>query len=275
VFRIDLDLSTLLEAANELGPVANEAMQEAGRRLAAMTHAHIVEEAAKKLHTRREMFVEGLKHFQLDSNVFVVNLDAKVRWIDDGMPSHSMLDDLLGSKKAKTAKDGSRYLVVPFRHGPKGPTQMTPAEKTLLDTIKGELKSRKIPYGKVERHANGDPKLGLLHRLNINNAPVKTANKPGQGKGPVGSVMQGPTGIPLLQGINIYQREVKDKQGKTGVRRDIMTFRVASSKHYGQGRWDHPGIEGVRLLDEAYDWARRQWEQLIAPEVVARISKNF
>lgn len=272
---INLDIAPLLSVAHQLDDASKAAMKEAGARLTAMTRAHIIEQANKRLHTRREMFIEGLTHAQVDDTTFVVNLDAKVRWIDDGMPPHNMVDDLLKSKKAKTAKDGSKYVVVPFRHGTKGPTQMTPAQATLLDTIKQELNKRNIPYGNKELGVDGKPKLGLLHKFDINHAPIKTANTPGQGKGPVGQVMQGPTGIPLLKGVRIYQREVKDKQGNKFVRKDIMTFRVASSKHKGQGRWDHPGSEALKLMDEGYEWAKKEWEQNIAPQMLLKLTKNF
>lgn len=264
----------MLAVGQGLDDIAKTAMKQAGERLTAMTRGHIAEEAGKKLHTRRQMFLDGLTHFQLDDSTFVVNLDAKVRWIDDGMPAHNMIDDLLKSKNAKTAKDGSKYVVVPFQHK-KGETQMTPAQKTLLDTIKKELKDRKIDYGKIETGAGGKPKLGLLHSFDIKHAPIKTTNSPGQGKGAIGHVMQGPTGIPLLQGIRIYQRQVKNKDGGTGTRRDIMTFRVASSKHKGQGRWDHPGNEAVHLMEEGYTWAKNTWEREIVPQLTAQISRAF
>lgn len=273
MFSVHLDIGPLLALGQGIDDASKKAMKEAGDRLTKMVKAHIVEEANKKLHTRRQMFIDGLSTFAVDENTYVVNLDAKVRWIDDGMPAHSLLDDLLKSKSAKTAKDGSKYVVVPFQHK-KGPTQMTPAQKTLQDTLKQELNKRRIPYGKIETDSNG-PKLGLLHSFDIKRQPIKTANTPGQGKGPIGKVMQGPTGIPLLQGVRIYQRQVKNKDGSKSVKRDIMTFRVASSKHKGQGRWEHPGNEAVKLLEEAYDWAKRTWEKDIVPQLMLSIEKNF
>lgn len=274
MFKVTVDIGPFVNVAEKLDEAAKAAMKQAGQRLIAMTRAHIIEEAGKKLHTRRQMFIDGLSHLQVDENTFVVNLDASVRWIDDGMPAHNMIDDLLKSKKAKRAKDGSKYVVVPFSHK-KGTTQMTPAQKTLLDTIKTELKQRKIPYGKTEAGPDGKPKLGLLHSFDLKNHPIRTSSGPGQGKGPIGSTMQGPTGIPLLQGVRVYQREIKNKDGSKSVRRDIMTFRVASSKHKGQGRWDHPGTEAVKLMDEAFDWAKRQWEREVVPQLSLELSKSF
>lgn len=282
MFFINLDVSPLVSFGQEIDAASKKAMEEAGKRLTIMTKAHIEEEAKKKLHTRRDMFIKGLSHFKVDDHTYVVNLDASVRWIDDGMPAHNMIDDLLKpgkgakAKPPKRAKDGSMYRVIPFRHGPKGPTQMTPAQATLLNTIKKELKARDIPYGKLEGGGSGGgPKLGLLHKFDIKNSPIKTSNSPGQGKGAVGQVMQGPTGIPLLQGVRIYQRQVKNDDGSTSTRKDIMTFRIVSSKHKGQGRWDHPGNQALKLMDEAYDWAKKTWDKDIVPQLMLTVAKNF
>lgn len=276
MFFINVDMSDLF-SLNGMTDAAKKAMQEQGTKLAAMTRAHIAERAAEVLHTRRGMFVEALTHFQVDESTWVVNLDASVRWIDEGMPEHNMLDALLKSKGAKRAKDGSTYVVVPFKHGPKGKTEMTPAQATLLQTIKSELKQRDIPYAKIEKDDQGNAKLGKLHSFNINDQPIKTENKPGQGKGPIGAVMQGPPrlshggtrmkGTPLLSGVSIYQKKGAD--GK--VKRSIMTFRIASSKHKEEGgRWEHPGLPPTNLMQEGYEWAMKTWERDIAPQVMAK-----
>ena len=86
---------------------AKAAFKRWGEMLTQQTRAHIVEEAHKRLHTRRTLFVENLQPLQVDDNTWALNLSAKVRWIDDGLKPHNMVDDLLKSKNAKTAKDGS------------------------------------------------------------------------------------------------------------------------------------------------------------------------
>lgn len=261
------DLADLIDAEGE----ARKIMTEAARDLAAATHGHIVEQANRRLHTRRGMFIEALDYFPINEHTWVVSLAAKARWIDDGMPEHNMLDDLLASPKAKTAKDGSRYIVIPFQHKG-GVTQLTPAQQNLLATIKTALRKEGIPYGKIEKDASGAPKLGTLHKLDITKEPLRTGKGPGQGRGPVGRPLQGPTGIPFLQGLSVTQRKVTDKQGKETVRRDIMTFRIASSKHKEQGgRWDHPGLPAMNLMEEGLDWAKKHWEQEIAPRVLGSL----
>jgi hypothetical protein len=273
---VNLDISGLLDLQKSLDSVVRDEMKNAGQALAAATHAHILEEAGKKLHSTLKPFQDHLTLFPLEGsgeNVWVVNLDRKYRWIDDGMEEHEMIDDLLKSKKVKTAKDGSRYLSVPFDHGPgKGKTGSTPAQQSLVATIKKELKNRGIPFGKIEKGADGKPLMGTLHNIDITKEPLKSIQGPGQGKGPIGQVKQGPTGIPFLQGIRITQKMVKDPNtGKESVKRGIMTFRTVSSKMKGTGRWVHPGLTPKNLLEEGQKWAEDQWSRIIAPQLLKSV----
>ena len=279
-FRITIDTEPLQILAR-----LPEAVEASARKwvavLSAQVHSHILEKAQQGLNSRREMYVEHLHApVQVDEDTWVVSLDAKYRWIDDGMPAHSMLDDLLKSPKAKTTKAGDRYMVVPFELGPKGPTQMTQAQTNLLDTVKQQLKQKKIPYAKIEKNEDGTPKLGLLHSLGDIDGPGKdpepdlwgTKALP-EGHGPFGEAQQGPTGIPFLKGVQIYQKQVDVKNEETGktekkTRRSIVTFRVASEKHRDQGRWEYPGIEGTHFFEEAYTWAKSELQSKIIPAIL-------
>jgi len=275
LFFLNLDLGNLNDLVKEFRPAADKAMKDAARDLSAMTFAHIQEEVQEKLHSTRDKYIQAMKIDQADEDTWVITLDKSAMWIEEGIPPNKdMLDGLLKSKKAKTAKDGSRYLVVPFKQN-KGPTSSTPAQQNLTDTLRAEMKKRNIPYGGIEKDDTGKPKLGLLHSFDIMKNPLKTANGPGQGHGPVGKVKQGPTGIPFLQGVRIYQQKVKDKAGKESVKKGIMTFRVASSKHKGTGRWIHPGLEAKRFFDEAARWAIEEFETTIKDRILISVSKKF
>jgi hypothetical protein len=285
MFTVKIDASGLTDLLGT-PQAAARALKKAAAELTAQTREHIVEQANKKLKTRRQMYIDGLTTYRENEHTFVISLDAKVRWIDDGMSAHNMLDALLKSPKAKMTKDGTgKYLVVPFQHK-LGPTQMTPAQANLNATIKAELntinKERKkhgadaIPYGAIERHQDGSPKLGTLHSFDIMDRPAKTHEGPGQGWGPIGDSKQGPTGIPFLQGIQVRQRMALDKKGTEHVVREIMTFRVASSKHRDQGgRWDNPGTAPVPLMSEGADWAKQHWESVVKPKLFASIKAEL
>jgi hypothetical protein len=193
-----------------------------------------------------------------------------------------MIEDLTSSPKAKTAKDGSRYLVIPFQHGPgKGPTNTPASSLDIVGAVKSAMKARKIPWAKIERDDQGRPKLGKLHKFNVQ-SPMKTGQGPGQGWGPVGQVKQGPNdrqkvgggpgggGTPFLHGVNVYQHP----DGKGGVKRSVMTFRIVSSKHEAP-RWDHPGLEPANIMDDVAKFAEEELEKTILPKLIESLSSKL
>lgn len=274
MFHINIDITGLAALGKELEGAMKSAVTEAGRELSAMAHAKAVELANERLNSRRQMFVDAL-HMKEEAGVFILSLDARAGWIDDGMPRHNMIEDLLKSPKAKRAEDGSKYMVIPFNHGPgKGPTNTPASTQDLVSTVKSQMKSRKIPFAKIERDDQGRPKTGLLHRFNIDNSPTKSAGGPGQGWGPVGDVKQGPNmrqkvgggpgggGLPFLHGVAVYQHAMKGG----GVKRSVMTFRIVSSKMESP-RWDHPGIEPSNIFADTAKWCDEQVDKMM-PQII-------
>lgn len=280
MFYLNIDASEIL-GAGDMEDAAEKELKQAARALTAATHGKLIELANQKLHTRRQPYIDAVSMFQMDETTFVVNLDASARWIEDGMPEHDMLENLLKSRKVKRAKDGSAYLVVPFQHN-RAKSSMTPAQQSLLATIKKELASlgSEFPGGtitpnKLEMKADGTPKLGLVRTMDITKAPVSTQALR-IGRGPEGQVAQGATGgIPILKGVRVYQKEFQNKAGETKVGRFVMTFRVASSKHKGGGKWQHPGLEATNLMDEAMKWATETWSSKIAPNLLSKITASI
>ncbi len=265
-----MDLSNLEQAAEEAG-------KEALRDLTLSTQAHIIEEVQKKLHSTRKKYLENLHVDQVDDDTWAVVLDPPAMWIEEGMDEHEMIDDLLKSDKARTTKKGSKVLSVPFEHK-KGPSESTPAQKDLTNTVKKEMKQRGIPYGGLEMDDSGKPKQGLLHSFDVMSAPVhKGPNQfaVGQGAGPIGQVRQGPTGIPFLQGVRVYQKPVKMKDGGEKVVKSIVTFRTVSSTMKGSGRWYYPGIEAKNFFEEAAEWAQKEFEERIKDRIVVTVAKKL
>lgn len=275
-FVVHLNVDDIIKDVVGMPERARISLEKWGSALAAQTHAHIVEEASEKLHSSKDAYMDALSFSKVGPETWVVSLERKALWIEDGMQKQEMIDNLLKSSKAKTAKDGSKYLAVPFRHN-KAPTRTPDSVKVLQGQIRKELKERGIPWGKLEKDPSGQPKLGLLHSFGGPNGlanittPNKTAVGAGQGHGAIGQPRVGPTGIPFLNNVRVYQREVADKSGKTHVERHIMTFRMVSSKMKGTGRWVHPGMEGKKFFDEAYEWAMKEWINNIRPKVVEEI----
>jgi hypothetical protein len=293
LFGLDLDL-TQLKSLFGLSEAAAKAMADGARDLSAMGHAKIVELAAQRLHSRRKMFLDAVTMSMVDG-VWVIQLDAKMEWIDSGLPPHDMLEALLRSPKAKISKEGFRYLVVPFQHN-KLPQNTPASSQPMVDQVKAYMKSKSIPWGKVERDEQGRPLLGKLHGFSLEHTPLKSGHGPGQGWGPVGDVRQGPNhrqivgggpgggGIPFLRGVAVYQnplgprapRGVKEvAEPHHGVQRSVMTFRVASEKHKGQGRWHHPGLHKVAILDDTFEWMKNTLENEIGPAILDRINASI
>jgi hypothetical protein len=275
MITLDVDLSAILSLAENMQSKIEKVLQDAAKNLSAQTHAHILEEVNSKLHSTRDKYIAALHYDQQDPDTWVISLDKSAMWIEEGKEPGSMIDSLLRSPKAKTAADGSRYVVVPFQHN-KGPTKQTQAQKDLTDTLKSEMKKRKIPYGKIETDDKGNAKVGLLHSFDVMHSPLKTHEGPGMGKGPIGQPRQGDTGTPFLRGIRVYQKEVRNQAtGKSKVTKQIMTFRVASSRHAGTGKWMHPGTEAKHFFEDAEKWAKELWDKEIAPSILEQLAATL
>ena len=263
LINLHLDLSALASLA-DIGERAEELARREAQLLLAQTHGHIVEEAARQLRSRRQAYVDALSFYEEDG-VYVVNLDQKALWIEEGQEAFSMLPGLLNSPKAKTAADGHRYMVVPFTHD-QGPAVASTAQRQVVGAVRTAMKAAGIPFGKIEHDSGGNPKIGLLHDLKVD-SPRKQVAGPGWGQGPVGEQMQGRSGTPILKGAKVYQTATPGG----GVRRGVVTFRVASEDG---GGWEHPGNKPLKLLDEAGEWARAEWEKNIVPRIVAELSNR-
>ncbi len=278
MINVSVDVSALLSLLDLRNVLRREAAV-AGQHLSSMAHAHAVELAGQRLHSRRKLFVDHLTVAQVGDGVWFLQLDAKAAWIEDGLPSgFDMLPGMLKSPKAKTSKAGDRYLVIPMGLGPGKGMSAPTSSQPMIGAVRAEMKKQGIPWGKIERGSDGKALLGKLHSFSVD-APLKTGQGPGQGWGPVGSVRQGPNerqkvgggpgggGRPFLQGVTVSQHETP--QG--GVRRSISTFRVASSKHAGTGMWKHPGTEPAHILLDTLDWLQTVWESEVAPALLDRV----
>ena len=272
---ISIDIGELKDLAKNLQSAINKGLNDAARDLSLMTYNHIVEEASKKLKSTRDKYIDALSYKQIDQDTWLINLDKKALWIEEGLPpGFDMLPGLL--KGGTTARDGSVYRIIPFEHN-NAPSQNSVAQNTLSSSIKAQLRKRNIPLG-IEKDENGAPKLGVLHAFELKQKPIKTplkmAEGPGQGHGSIGAPRQGRTGIHFLQGVRISQHEVEDKKTKgKSVKKSITTFRVASSKN--PESFKHPGLEAKKFMDDALTWAEEQWKNNIENQVVANIISNF
>ena len=190
-----------------------------------------------------------------------------VEQAENGFKGGDMRTWMLKSPKAKTSKDGSKYLVVPFRHGTPG-------------AAKGAgTKARSVNVGnRMPRAVHAAAKK--LHGT-INN-PSGAAGKMGTKWG--GRLHEGSKGVNKAahkeiatrkkpwHAMSIYKGMVRKEQAdhsKGGSQTSgYTTFRVISSKvRRGPKHWHHPGITGKFLAKKVSKYIDRIAAQAIVDVV--------
>lgn len=177
------------------------------------------------------------------------------------------MEELLNGKSSRTGKNG-KYAVIPFKHN-KNPSGQSPKAYDLAQEIKYALKKEGVSWKKIETGPDGSPRIGLLHKFNVETARPVDAQK---------DIHKNP----LTKGVAVYQNIydengvlVRDRakgrdlmaKGKGTVKKDVMTFRVISEKHRNEGLWNHPGRQGNKIFDKAFEWAVNHWEKEILPAI--------
>ena len=71
------------------------------------------------------------------------------------------------------------------------------------------------------------------------------------------------TGHHYLNNAVVVQREVKGPKGKMKISKEVVTFRVVSSKHKAEGKWMYPAVPALNSIPEAYKYAHAEWETIV------------
>jgi len=249
--KVNLDISALTQYLDNFAKEVAKDVKKSVKALAVDAHNHIKEEAQNKLHSFREKYLESLSPpEQIDDFLWVITLSSDAEWIEEGRPEpYDMKPGLL--KDGKTSKDGHRYRIVPMNQA-KTPTQMSSGnkgyEESMVAKVKSELKKKGIPYKKLELDKNGSPRIGKLHAFDID------SYTPGKGN------------TPQLHGLNIYQTKQKDGS----VKRSITTFRTVTDKDNQKDKWIHPSVPAKNFFQDAKQWAEKEWETKILPELLEK-----
>lgn len=215
--------------------------------LATMTHAKTLELAQEGLSSTYQIYSDNLEFINPSPNFWIVSLKAPAMWIEEGRKS-GFQEELLNGKSSKVSKDGKRYAVIPFTHN-KNPSEQSAKAKQLSDQIKEHFKKKGIYWKKIEKNADGSPRLGKLHSFNIDNPRLKPIHK-----------------TPATHGVSVYQT----KTSEGNVRKDVVTFRIIHEDHKNEGLWIHPGLEGKQFMNKAFDWAMNTWENEVLPSVMEK-----
>lgn len=286
MIKFTIDSKAILEVCKESQQEVKKQLSKSIGDLAKATQRHILELADSELsQSLKTVFrgKEGQQNIHLDTispNVHVITLTGSAYWIEEGIPSNTdMKTDkwLFKSKNTKTSKDGSKYLVIPFKQS-KAPSTQTGYEKILSDRIKFELKAQNkvrksqgldaIPWAGIEKDKSGKPKEGLLHEFDFSaGKSSKWSNDP-------------------LERLRVHQAIEKDsegkvkltKGGKTKVTRSWMTFRTASDStkvnpETGMSpkeKFIHPGYPAKKFMDKSAEWCEQQFYNNILPDIFAK-----
>lgn len=250
--KINIDVAKLAAEFKEFVVEVEQDLNKAVANLATITHAKVVEDAQNELQSTRKKFIDSLGFEEIADGVWVISVDQEGLFVEEGIPENTDMKPGLLKGATKTSKDGNRYRAIPFDYG-KAPSQQTSYTKGIVAQIKQNLKKEGVPFKKIETNANGSPKLGKLHEFDF-----------GGDKGRLGGPGKGNT--PIMNGVTIYQSMTQSGN----VRRDILTFRTVSSGPASAGKWVHPGLEAKKYLDKAAEWAMKQWEEQILPEVLGK-----
>lgn len=265
------------ELATQLGLESDgiaKRINEAVRGLSISTHAFVVQYAQEKLEGWTLGYFMGEKNknvrwVEVSPSIWVVEIDESVAFIEEGRPIAFMGDWLLkpGAKGVKTAKDGSTYRVIPFTHQRGVGGKKISSEPEIASKIKKELKNQGIKMNVIERDGDGKAKTGVIHKLGINEKrssyPQSLFSAP-RNKDTAAAIGLKPThGTHFLNNAVVVQREVEGKGGKKKMSKEVVTFRVISSKHKAEGRWMYPKIDPLNAIPRAYTYATVEWEKIV------------
>ena len=259
MFSLEARLEDMGINVDELEVAIREAMRTAMAGLATGAKNEWIRLAQQNLRSSRADYIAGLQKadsFKTDiiagEPVYTITL---VGWlansVESGMASFDMKLRLATSPKAKTAKDGHKYMIIPFRHpGSAGEganimyTGKAKAEDMMSRLRAAASSAVTIPTGtptsifKMQRTSSGDVMRGKVSKI-PSSADVHR----------------------YLQGMTRYQdpQEGRTPAGKQRGSAQNMTFRVMSEKSDG---WIHPGLEARNLLNGVERYVDREMDRM-------------
>lgn len=265
-FKIAANLEEIAERLKSTRYQIDFMLRSSVERLSISTHAFVVGYAQEKLHgwTREEFFGEEGKNVrwtEVAEGFWVVEIDPSVAWIEEGRDPTFMGEWLLKGDKVKTAKDGSKYRIIPFTHARRNKVFNT----DFVDDIKQAVKTSGFNMKKLDRDESGNPKIGMIGKLTFGTNVTQRSpeNERFFSKGRSESVGKA-LGLPAYSGKHYLDNAIVT-QRKVGnsVKKEVVTFRVISSKHEGEGRWMYPAVPALNSIPAAYDYASKEWDKIM------------
>ncbi len=213
----------------------NSMFDNIAKSLAMIYVANLENEAASELHSTKRRYIQNIRVIdsgRLESTVMLdYSKDKLVQMIEEGASSFDMKEKLLASPKAKTGKDGKRYITVPLRWA-------------ATDSVgESELFSGKMPQEIYDIVRKKEVKKGI----SVSELPEKYRVN---GTRPAISDSAGTVLFKEYQHkSSIYQGITKQKDTTTG-QSTYFSFRRVS-ENSDDNAFIHPGIQGRGLMGKA------------------------
>jgi len=256
--KVDLDVKVEInfkEQAERIKKSIEEDLKKAVKALGSGGLKKAEELAQTKLTGKlSDMYKNNLKIENPSDNIVIIELKEEAFWIEKGRKS-GFMEELLNSK-AKTAKDGSKYRVIPMKDSSSSSSPSKTSGENLVGELKSFLRSQGIRSSKnkqLDLDENGSPRIGKMNSFDIKN-------------------MRDKKGLPNdIKSVSVFQ----NKNPKTGkVERSVVAFRVISDKHRSSGKWVHPGTPPARILEDTFKWIEQEWQSQIFPALKAKYEQK-
>lgn len=236
---IDVDLEETAEAIAKALPRKGD-IQRALRGIVSAARTEWVRLAKTELKSTSRDYIAGIQQPEIGPTSASIQLVGVVpNMVEHGWEGGDLRTTLLGpgAKNARTAKDGSRYNTVPFRHGTPGTS--------------GRNVGREMPKP--------------IHQVAKNLAP--TLSRPGGGVSYGDRLMPGMKMSAAAKKIlatkerphhksSIYQGMIREEKVYKGAKQSqYLTFRRISSR--SKEGWVHPGITARHLARKVEQYVAR------------------
>lgn len=185
---------------------------------------------------------EGLKMLE-DLTGEIVSTSSHGRSIEEGIKPYDMKIGLLSSPKAKTSKQGGKYLTVPFRHGTPQTTALPAMPQSVYNQAKNLGYSRRNNF--LVSFVTGR-KYSWGGKLPKTSEGQRSHNTPHRGAG-------------YTWKTGMYSGMVKTGRNKHS---QYLTFRRVSSNS-DPASWQHPGVQPRHIREAVIENTREEVLQLI------------
>lgn len=215
------------------------------------------QEVRRNLSSMRNRYIQNIVVIDEGKMKGAVVLTGQLsNMIEDGSPPYDLKEGLLNSPKAKSKKDGGKYITVPFRLA--APTSIG----------ESEVFSGKIPE---EIHATlKEKEANIAIEGGMRTEGLKESEMPDKYKAPT---TRKTISIPKSKAFEEYKRKTSLFTGATRIedavtgQSRVVSFRRVSDKS-DPDSWTHPGFSGLKLAEAAL-------ESTDIPMVVDRSIDNF